>query len=77
MQYLFDNKNDNYSDLYFSVICHNQFLDGQDKLPDFDLRELSFDRYSHPPHILQVKEVVLWTPSYQHVNVTTGVLDRN
>ena len=52
MQYLFDNENnDNYIDLKFSVIRHNQFLTGQDKFPDVDLRELSFDHYSHPPRI--------------------------
>ena len=75
MQYLFENDNSNYTDLDFSVICHNQFLDRQDKFPDFDLRELSFYRYSHPPQFLQAKEVVLWTPSYEHVIITTGVLD--
>ena len=64
MQYLFKNDNDTNTDLDFSVIRHNQCLDGQDKFPDFDLRELSFDRYSHPPRILQGKEAVLWTPSY-------------
>ena len=77
MHYLFDNKNDNYTDLYFSAIRHNQFLDGQDKFPDFDLREILFHRYSHPPHILQAKIVVLWTMSYQHVIITTDILDRN
>ena len=76
MQFLFDNENAN-TGLDFSLIWHNQFLDGQDKFPDFDQRELSFNRYSHPPHILQAKEVVLWTPSYQHVIITSGVLDRN
>ena len=76
MQYLLENDNNNYTDLNFSIIRHNQFLDGQNKFPDFDLRELSFDCYSHPPHILQAKEVALWT-SYQHIIVTNGVLDRN
>ena len=77
MQYLLDNDNKNYTDLDFSIICHNQFRVGQDKFPAFDLRELYFDHYSHPPHILQAKEVVLGTPSYEHVFVTTGALDRN
>ena len=53
--YLFDNDNNNYTDLEFSIFCHNQLLNGQDKFPDFDLRELSFDPYYHPPHILQAK----------------------
>ena len=77
MQYLFDNEINNYIDLDYSLIRHNQFLDSQDKFPDFDLRVLSFDCYSHPSHILQAKEVVLWTPSYQHVIITSSVLDRN
>ena len=76
MQFLFNNKHDN-TDLDFSLIRHSQFLDGQDKFPDFDLKELSFDRYSHSPHILQAEEVILWTPSYQYVIITSGVLDRN
>ena len=75
MQYLFDNENDN-TDLDFSFIWHNQFLDGQDKFTDFDLKVLSFDHYSHPPRILQATEVILWTPSYQHVIITSGILDR-
>ena len=61
MQYLSDNDNINYTDLDFSIIHHNQFLDGQDKFPDFDLRELSFDRYSHPPH-LQSLQNTEYTP---------------
>ena len=77
MQYSSDNNNINYTDLDFSIIHHNQFLDGQDKFPDFNLRELSLDRYFNPPHILQAKEVVLWTPTWEHVIITTGVLDRN
>ena len=77
MQYLLDNDNSNYTDLDFSIIRHNQLLDGREKFPDFDLRELSFDHYSHPPHILQEKEVVLWALTYEHVIVTTGVLSRN
>ena len=77
IQYLSDNYNINYTDLEFSIILHNQFLDEQDKFPDFDLRELSFGRYSHPPRILQEKEVVLWTPAYEHVIITTGVFNRN
>ena len=48
MQYLFDNENDNYTDLDLSLIRHNQFFDGQDNFPDFDLRELLFEHYSHP-----------------------------
>ena len=77
MQYLLYNNNSNYTDLDFSIIRHNHFLDGQDKVTNLDLKELSFDCYSHPPHILQEKEVILWTPSYEHVILTTGVLDRN
>ena len=65
MQFLFNSVN-NDTDLDFSVTWHNQFLDGQDKILDFDLSELLFDRYSHPPHILQAKEVVPWTPSCGH-----------
>ena len=57
-------KEDNYSHLEFNDILHNQFLDGQDKFPNFHLREASFDRCSHPPHILKSKKVVLWTLSY-------------
>ena len=38
MQYLFDNNNSNYTYLDYSIIYHNQFLDRQDKFPDFDLR---------------------------------------
>ena len=77
MQYLWNNDNSNYTDLNINIIRHNQFLDGQDKFPDFDLREVSFDCYSHPPHILQSKEVTLWTPTYEHTIITTGVLDMN
>ena len=78
MRCLFDNDNsDNYTVLDFSVIRHNQFLSGQDKFPDFDLIELSFDRYSHPHRILQVKEVVLLNPTYERVIIIYVVLDRN
>ena len=77
MQYLFANDNDNYTDLDFSVTRNNQFLEGKDKFPDSDLRELSFDCYSHPPYILQTKEDVLWTPSYMHIIITSDVLERN
>ena len=68
---------DNYSDLEYNIIWHNEILDGQDKFPNFHLREASFDRCSHPPHILKSKQVVLWMLSYQHVIITSGVLDRN
>ena len=77
MKYLFDIDNNNYIEMNFSMILHNQLLDGQDKFPDSDLRELSFNHYSHLPRILQAKEVVLWTLSYEHVIVTSGVLDMN
>ena len=57
MQYLFDNENNNYTDLNFSFIRYNQFLESQDTFTYFDLKELSFDRYSHPLHILQAKKL--------------------
>ena len=77
MQYLLDNNNSNYTDPDFSIIRHNQFLDRQDKFPDFDLRELSFDCYSRPPRIIKGKEVISWTPTYKNVITNTSVLDRN
>ena len=53
MQHSLDNDNSNYTNLAFSIIRHNQFLDAQDNFPGFDLREAYFDYFSHPPHILQ------------------------
>ena len=88
MQNLFNTSEDNYTDLElheegsftdldFDVIWNNQVLEGKDKLPDFDIREASLNPYSQPPHILEGREVVLWTPSYQRVIITSTVMNRN
>ena len=39
--------------------------------------ERPLNPYSHTPHILEAREVVMWTPSYQRVIITSTVLDRN
>ena len=59
------------------MIWKNQVLKGKDKLPEGNLREACLNPFAQPPHILKAREVVLWTPSYKLVIVTSGVLDRN
>ena len=88
MQNLFNTSEDNYmsleilqensfTDPEFDVIWNNQVLEAKDKLPGFDIRETSLNPYSQPPRTLKDREVVLWTPSYQHVIISITVLDKN
>ena len=88
MQNLFNTSEDNYfnlellqedsfTDLEFDVIWDNQVLETKDKFPGFDLRESFLNPSSQPPRILKAREVVLWTPSYQRVIISSAVLDRN
>ena len=57
--------------LEICVIRHNQFLEGQDKFPDFEINEFVFDPYSHSHHILKAGEVVLCSPLNVHVYETS------
>ena len=66
-----------YTGLEICVIQHNQFIQGKDKFPDFELNKFTFNKYFHSPHILKAGEVVLWSPSYIHVLVVSGVSNRN
>ena len=68
---------DSFIDLDFDVIWDNSVLEIKDKLPGLDIREASLNSYSQPPHILKVREVVMWTPSYQRVIISSTVLDSN
>jgi len=72
-----DHLDDYYSQLEFDVIWENQELEGRSKLYEGNVREASLNPFAQPPHILKAREVVLWTPSYRRVIITTGVLDRN
>ena len=87
MQNVFNSSEDNYlnleliqeanfTDLDFGIIWDNQILKAKDKFPGFDLREAYPNPYSQPPHILKAREVVLLTPSYQRVIISSAVLDR-
>ena len=66
-----------YTNSEIRVICHNQFLAGQDKFPNFYINKFSLNPYSYPPRILKAGEVVLCTSLYTHVLIISGVLDRN
>ena len=68
---------DNITELEFDVIRNNQVLEGKDKFPGFNQREACLNHFTQPPRILKARDVVLWTPSYQRVILTSTVLYRN
>ena len=65
------------TDLEIRVIQKKQFIQGQDKFPDFKINEFAFNKCYHFTHLFKAGEVVLWVPLYVHILGVIGVSDRN